>query len=399
MPDPIPDNERSRFIMRYAIELYFANGGGPCYIISVGDYDGNVPGITAGPATQTAFKRLEAGLKKLEAEDEPTLIVIPEAVYLSTSDYVALNGAALDQAAKLQDRFVILDVQQTMDNSKTVQQDIEAFRTAGSPANNLKFGAAYYPFLNTTIDYNFAGQEAKVAVTLNRKKQDGTDASPAQEVTNLADTDKIKNILRNEIQAKLAEIPLPLPPSAAIAGVYVQTDASRGVWKAPANVGVSYIVGPSRKIDDNDNAMMNVTDTGKSVNPIRHLTGRGNLVWGARTLDSNNTDWKYISVRRFFNFVEESVKKATYRFVFEPNDANTWVKVRGMIENFLTLQWRAGALQGSKPEQAFYVRVGLGQTMTADDVLNGRMIVEIGMAAVRPAEFIVLRFTQIQPQA
>jgi phage tail sheath protein FI len=91
--------------------------------------------------------------------------------------------------------------------------------------------------------------------------------------------------------------------------------------------------------------------------------------------------------------VEESVKKATAYFVFEPNDANSWVKVRSMIENFLTLQWRAGALAGAKPEEAFYVKVGLNQTMTAQDILDGYMIVEIGMAAVRPAEFIILRFS------
>jgi Bacteriophage tail sheath protein len=117
------------------------------------------------------------------------------------------------------------------------------------------------------------------------------------------------------------------------------------------------------------------------------------LVWGARTLAGNDNEWRYVSVRRFFIFVEESTKKATEQFTFEPNDANTWVKVQAMIENFLTTQWRAGALQGIKPEHAFYVAVGLGKTMTPLDILEGRMIVEIGMAAVRPAEFIILRFS------
>ena len=97
--------------------------------------------------------------------------------------------------------------------------------------------------------------------------------------------------------------------------------------------------------------------------------------------------------------VEESVKKATEQFVFEPNDANTWIKVRAMIENFLILQWRAGALAGAKPEQAFYVRVALGETMTADDILNGRMNIEIGMAVVRPAEFIILKFSHKMQEA
>jgi hypothetical protein len=133
--------------------------------------------------------------------------------------------------------------------------------------------------------------------------------------------------------------------------------------------------------------------SGKSINAIRSFTGKGTLIFGARTLAGNDNEWRYVSVRRFFNMVEESTKKATEPFVFEPNDANTWVRVQGMIENFLTTLWRQGALQGAKPEHAYYVAVGLGKTMTALDILEGRMIVEIGLAVVRPAEFIILRFS------
>jgi uncharacterized protein len=122
------------------------------------------------------------------------------------------------------------------------------------------------------------------------------------------------------------------------------------------------------------------------------FTGKGNLVWGARTLDGNSNEWRFISVRRLFITVEESAKKATFFFVFEPNDANTWIKVRAMLENYLTLLWREGALAGAKPEHAFFVKCGLGQTMTSQDILDGKLIVEIGMAAVRPAEFIIIRF-------
>jgi phage tail sheath protein FI len=136
-----------------------------------------------------------------------------------------------------------------------------------------------------------------------------------------------------------------------------------------------------------------VDPTGKSINVLRFFAGKGFLVWGARTLAGNDNEWRYVSVRRFFNMVEESTRKASEPFVFEPNDANTWVKVKAMIENFLVLQWRDGALAGAKTEDAFYVKVGLGTTMTAQDILEGRMIVEIGMAVVRPAEFIVLRFS------
>jgi len=198
----------------------------------------------------------------------------------------------------------------------------------------------------------------------------------------------------NEIRAQLAKLYVKMPPSSAIAGVYARVDRDRGVWKAPANVGLNYVIRPSVKITNDMQDGLNVdAGSGKSINAIRSFTGKGTLVWGARTLAGNDNEWRYVSVRRFFNMVEESVKKATAQFVFEPNDANTWVKVRAMIENFLILQWRAGALAGAKPDDAFYVRVGLGQTMTAEDILNGYMHIEIGLAVVRPAEFIVLKFS------
>jgi uncharacterized protein len=196
------------------------------------------------------------------------------------------------------------------------------------------------------------------------------------------------------IVAKAIETLNLLPPSGAIAGVYASVDRDRGVWKAPANVSLNSVISPAEKISHEQQAEYNIdVNAGKSINIIRAFTGKGNLVWGARTLAGNDNEWRYISVRRFFNFVEESAKKATEQFVFEPNDANTWVKVQAMIENFLNTLWRQGALQGVKPEHAFYVAVGLGKTMTALDILEGRMIVEIGMAVVRPAEFIILRFS------
>jgi len=185
-----------------------------------------------------------------------------------------------------------------------------------------------------------------------------------------------------------------MPPSGAVAGVYAAVDRTRGVWKAPANVSLSNVLAPDTVFTATQLENLNVDAVaGKSVNAIRYFTGKGTLVFGARTLAGNDNEWRYVPVRRFFNMVEESCKKATEPFVFEPNDANTWVKIQGMIENFLTTLWRQGALQGIKPEHAFYVAVGLGKTMTSLDILEGRLIVEIGMAAVRPAEFIILRFS------
>jgi phage tail sheath protein FI len=390
---PVPamsEASRSKHNMYYAVSLYFANGGGPCYIVSIGAYSATGQLLTGADYTR--------GLEALALEDEPTLIVIPEAVNLSDADYFATYQAALDQAAKLQDRFVIIDVKQTLANTN-VLTDIGNFRNhAASFANNRRYGAAYYPYLNTTIDYRFVTPEA--GINVSRRSVDPNGAITPGPGTNLGALKTTDNLLYMQLQNLLTQVSLTMPPSPAVAGIYAQTDAARGVWKAPANVGVAAITGPAVKIDDEKQGQMNVDPTaGKSVNAIRTLTGRGTLVWGARTLDGNDNEWRYVNVRRFFNFVEESVKKATYRFVFEPNDANTWISVRAMVENFLTLQWRAGALQGAKPEQAFYVRVGLGQTMTTDDILNGRLIVEIGMAVVRPAEFIVLRFMHKLPES
>lgn len=185
-----------------------------------------------------------------------------------------------------------------------------------------------------------------------------------------------------------------ITPCAAIAGIYATTDANKGVWQAPANVSVSSVCAVKEIISDYEQEDMNVDATaGKSINAIRYFSGKGIIVWGARTLDGNSNEWRYVPVRRLFNYIEESVQKSTNWAVFQPNDANTWVKVRCQIENFLSNLWRDGALAGSTPDKAFYVRVGLDETMTAQDILEGKMIVEIGLAAVRPAEFIILKFS------
>ena len=238
------------------------------------------------------------------------------------------------------------------------------------------------PLLRTLFDkINSAwlGSVASAALDLETKKHDGlVSAFP----------------LYNTILAGLKSASTYVPPSGAVAGIFAYVDRTRGVWKAPANVSISGIIGPKDTFTASQLDALNVdVNSGKSVNAIRKFTGKGTLVYGARTLTGNDNEWRYVSVRRFFNFVEESTKKATEQFVFEPNDANTWVRIQAMIENFLTLLWRQGALQGIKPEHAFYVAVGLGKTMTPIDILEGRLIIEIGMAAVRPAEFIILKFS------
>jgi phage tail sheath protein FI len=185
-----------------------------------------------------------------------------------------------------------------------------------------------------------------------------------------------------------------LPPSAAIAGLFTSVDNARGVWKAPANVSLNAVVAPSVSISHEEQEDLNVTTGGKSINAIRAFIGAGVMVWGARTLDGNSLDWRYVNVRRTMIMIEESLRLAMAAYVFEPNTANTWVTVKGMASNFLTNIWKRGGLAGASADDAFSVQVGLGSTMTADDILEGRMNVTILLALSRPAEFIELTFQQ-----
>lgn len=378
----LAEASRSKHIMYYSLQMFFANGGGPCWIISIGGYK-----PTFGAAlVKTEF---DAGLAALAKEDEPTLIVFPEAQNLSIADFKAVQDAALLQCETLKDRFVIMDVHGntiSLSNPASVLLTaITNFRNNGVGNNNLKYGAAYGPNIETVLDFAYDETKIDVVAVTN-----GVAAAAVKLNTLQAASSRKYEMSKTAI----LDMPCKLPPSGAIAGIYASVDSSRGVWKAPANVSVNAVIQPAIQFSNVEQDQMNVDPTaGKSVNAIRSFTGKGTLVWGARTLAGNDNEWRYVSVRRFFNFVEESVKKATEQFVFEPNDANTWVRVQAMIENFLTTLWRQGALQGIKTEHAFYVAVGLGKTMTALDILEGRMIIEIGMAAVRPAEFIILRFS------
>jgi phage tail sheath protein FI len=476
--------------------MYFGNGGGPCYIVSVGTYTGVA--IPADPSTLISVTDLQAGLTAVEKEDEVTLLVVPEAIVLSNVNRKTINDDMLAQCNKLQDRFAIMDATVL---GGTVNDDGIGFR-ADVGTDYLKYGACYYPSLKTTIGLNF--ENAGVAITDNRTGGTFTGGSTLDTVINgnsipvsavgtitiddfsvLADdtisinghvfaegaaldwqagatnvqaatsllsaitafadaaytatrtanvititavagiagnsialvyTDsgsgsgitlsganltggsngkKADKTLYNNILKEIKkQFEVILYPSAAMAGVFARVDFERGVWKAPANVSLRLVKDPTVMVTGEQQENLNVdATTGKSVNVIRKFAGKGVIVWGARTLAGNDNEWRYVPVRRLFIFIEESVKKATEFVVFEPNDANTWLRTKTMIENFLSGLWRDGALAGAKPEQAYFVKVGLGETMTALDILEGRMNIEIGLAAVRPAEFIILKFS------
>lgn len=388
-----------QYLMYYAMQQFYNNGGGPAYIISIGGYG----------ATMQAADFLQ-GLDVAEKEDEPTLLVFPDAVNLSGTGLYNVQQKALQQAGKLMDRFCVFDLKYAGDKN-IHDQVVSEFRN-NIGVSQLKYGAAYTPFLQSNVSTTpvsyyqwkntlwLGGNH----ITLSELTTDAAILDKIAALDNLSPSDpayrqKEKELakvfpLMRKISGALQFVSVMLPPSGAVCGVYSTVDRNRGVWKAPANVSVNNVQGVAIKLSDSDQESLNVDpNSGKSINVIRPFTGKGILVWGARTLMGNDNEWRYVSVRRFFNLVEESVKKATTPFVFEPNDANTWMRIKSMIDNYLTLKWRDGALAGAKPAEAFFVHVGLNQTMTAQDILEGRIIVEIGMAVVRPAEFIVLRFS------
>ena len=187
-----------------------------------------------------------------------------------------------------------------------------------------------------------------------------------------------------------------VPPSGCVAGIYARTDVTRGVHKAPANEKINGVFqleklnGKFRIVNKGSQDILNPL----GINCIRQFPGRGIRVWGARTITSNSL-WKYVNVRRLFLFMEESIEKGTQWVVFEPNDEKLWARVKQTITQFLTRVWKDGALMGNTPEEAFFVKCDR-TTMTQDDIDNGRLIVLIGVAPVKPAEFVIFRIAQWQ---
>ncbi|WP_020536280.1 phage tail sheath C-terminal domain-containing protein [Lewinella cohaerens] len=204
----------------------------------------------------------------------------------------------------------------------------------------------------------------------------------------------------NNIMTAAAKQANRLPPTSAMAGIYTTVDNTLGVWNSPANRNIDAVIAPLVSINNDQQAPLNVDAlAGKSINAIRSFYGRGPaIIWGARTMDGNSLDCRYVNVRRLLIMIEQSVANAAFSLVFEPNDASTWTMCESMISNFLHNLWSEGALQGSSPDDAYSVMVGLGKTMTPTDILNGIMRVQVKVAAVRPAEFIIITYEQEMPK-
>jgi phage tail sheath protein FI len=397
------------FTLYYNVLLFYSNGGGPCYIVSAGDY-------TADAIDKA---KLEAGIEPLVKEQEPTMVVIPEAVNLAdANDCYALQQSMLDHCGNvMKNRFAVLDVYDGYKDRKDPSGDaVNTFREAiGS--NFLDYGAAYYPWLNTSIvqenELSFLNMDAaglKDLLTAELEVLGLNDAKKAQAAQyieqlskadlNLVEQDTLHKVLSQisplyaQVMKEIRQSLNLLPVSAAMAGIYTLTDNSRGAWKAPANVSIATVVTPAVNISHEEQEDLNVPISGKSVNAVRFFTGEGIKVWGARTLDGNSLDWRYINVRRTMIMLEESVKNAAKAYVFDPNVASTWVNVKSMISNFLNGIWKRGGLAGAAPDDAYSVHVGLGETMTPEDILEGVMRLTVLVALARPAEFIEITFQQ-----
>jgi phage tail sheath protein FI len=374
----VDETKRSKFLMHYSLQLYFVNGGGACWICSVGNYGGSLEG-------RLEVQDLNNGLTKVAAIDEVTLLVFPDAVNLETKEeYYDIHIQAILQSTFLKDRFTLMDVYHTASNSWTV--DISDLRAGMALSTaELKYAAVYFPKLYTGVDFYLPAEDPSIDEQISIEGIPG-----ASKLSDLIAENKAQYLLA---RTTLTNLPMLLPVSAAIVGIYAQIDNTRGVWKAPANINIINVIRPEFLLTQDDQDDLNIDKVaGKSINVIRSFSGRGTaVVWGARTLAGNDNEWRYVPIKRFFNMIEESIKKATEQFIFEPNDRNTWVKVQSMIENYLTTQFKAGALMGTTTKNAFFVHIGLGQTMTSLDIQEGRMIVNIGMAPIRPAEFIMLK--------
>lgn len=397
------------FILYYQMQMFYSNGGGPCYIVSIGDY-------TVDKLDVNAFKK---GVDALLKVQEPTMVLCPDAVNMTDRDsYYDLQRSMLYHCGnQMRNRITILDVFEGYKDRKDPSGDvIDEFRNKIGNSN-LNYGVAYYPWINTSVVtesdlslLNIDADALKIVLEeelasldtqrrkINKKLVEKINKQMSVAKRSMLHTMLLENsLMYREILREMRQILNLLPPSAAMAGIYTMVDSTCGVWKASANVAINQVVNPSVNISSEDQMDLNAPLTGKAINVIRCFTGEDVKVWGARTLDANSLELSHINVCRTMIMLEQSIKNALHSFSCEPNDAQTWLIVRCMIESFLTEIWKHGGLVGTAQDEAFKVHVGLGDTMTRDDILAGILRIRILVAIIRPSEFIEIAFSyQIQ---
>lgn len=323
-----------------AVFGFFQNGGTRCYVVNVG---------RDNPITGTGQER--SGLGVLEQIDEIAIVAAPG--YTDAASYDALLG----HCERMEDRVAILDAPETVptlnrltevatveaDGDESDEDDAENSSEDGLRPRQSEggYGAFYYPWIT------------------------------------------VRDPLSSEI--------VNVPPSGHIAGIWARSDASRGVHKAPANETIRGALNVSYQLTRGEQAELNPA----GINCIRLFQDEGIKVWGARTVADSSSEWRYLNVRRLFNMIKESIAESTRWIVFEPNDPTLWKSIRRDVSAFLTLQWREGALMGSTPEEAFFVKCD-EETNPPEVIDAGTVITRIGIAPVKPAEFVVFRLSQYQ---
>lgn len=280
-----------------------------------------------------------SGLGGLEAIDDVTMVAAPDLMAAYKAGTIDLQGVQtvqqklIDHCDNMGDRIAILDTPDDLN-----AQQVKAWLREDTGYDS-KFAAAYWPWIEV---YNPGSRQSEM-----------------------------------------------VPPSGAMAGIWGRTDSTRGVHKAPANEVVRGATGLALNITKLEHDQLNPI----GLNVIRAFPGRGIRVWGARTL-SSDAEWRYLNVRRLFNYLEGSILNGTQWAVFEPNDLELWQRIKRTINGFLTIQWRNGALFGATPEEAFYVKCD-HETNPPEVIEAGQVIVEIGVCPVKPAEFVVFRLAQL----
>mgnify|MGYP006277840519 CR=1 FL=1 len=336
-----------------AVMGFFDNGGGRCYVVNIGR-NGSVGGGAGG----------RKGVDVLETVDEVAIVAAP-----GYSDPISYD-ALLSHCEKMKDRVAILDPPKEVDEIDRLTEVATAGATESSSSEGESEGEE--------------GEEEKKKKKKSSSGKGGLRPRISDEgygalyfpwitVKDPMDPTRLINV----------------PPSGHMAGIYARTDADRGVHKAPANEPIAGALDVTYRLTHEENGLLN----SNGINCIRFFPREGIRVWGARTLAPSANEWRYLNVRRLFNMIEESIAQATRWVVFEPNDETLWKAVTRDCKAFLTNIWRDGALMGATPEQAFFVKCD-AETNPPEVVDAGRMVVVIGIAPVKPAEFIIFQIGQ-----
>lgn len=322
--------------LSHAVYGFFLNGGRRCYVVNVGKGQS----ISGGG-------RNRAGVDVLETVDEVAIVAAPG--YTDFASYDAL----LSHCEKLKDRVAILEAPLNVTDIDGLAQ-VGSVPRPGTPAPGA--------------DHPAAGLRPRIS-------ERGYGAFYFPWIT-----------VRDPLSPRdLADV----PPSGHLAGIYARTDATRGVHKAPANESVRGALNVTYRVTSEEQAVLNP----QGVNCIRLFPREGILVWGARTVADGSSEWRYLNVRRLFNMIEESIVQSTRWVVFEPNDLSLWKSIRRDLRAFLTLVWRDGALMGATPEEAFFVKCD-AETNPPEVIDAGQVVTVVGIAPVKPAEFIIFRIGQ-----